>query len=130
MQTKALVAVAAATVAAGSLAAPASAGKRVETTAVFTNSGNDGGGNFRYFGQVEADGTQKCVPDRKVDFYRKEEGPDTFIGRTRTDSFGVWSITIPLDIFSEGFVYVRVLRKTLKSGTVCLPAKSNEFHQI
>ena len=112
------------------LAAPASAGNSVQTTATFANSSNEGPGLHRYFGDVEVDGSQKCLRDRKVDFYRKEDGPDAFIGRTRVDSFGVWSITIPLKVFSEGIVYVKVLKKTLKSGTVCLPDKSNEFQQI
>ena len=119
-----------AVVAAGALAAPAGAGNTVQTDAFFTNNGNDGGGHFRFYGHVEVKGSQKCLRDRKVDFYRKVDGPDTFIGRTRTDSFGVWSITIPLEVFSEGIAYVKVLKKTLKNGTVCLPAKSNEFMQI
>jgi hypothetical protein len=120
----------AAVVAVAVLAAPARAGDTVTTTAVFENSANDGPGVHRYFGDVTVDGSQKCLRDRKVDFYRKVDGPDELIGRTRTDSFGSWSISIPLKVFGEGTVYVRVLRKALRNGTVCLPAKSNDHIQI
>jgi hypothetical protein len=85
---------------------------------------------LRYYGSVEAEANAKCVPDRKVDFYREVDGPDEFIGRTRTDSFGNWSITIPSATFGEGTAYVKVLKSKLKNGTVCLKARSNDFMQI
>jgi hypothetical protein len=122
--------VVAAVAAAGALATPASAGSTVETNAVFTGTAQDGPGFYRLYGDVEVEGSQKCVPDRKVDLYRKADGPDTFIGRTRSDSFGVWSITIPSVLYEAGTYYVKVLKKTLKNGTVCLPDKSNEIEII
>jgi hypothetical protein len=113
---------------AGVLAAPASAGNTVETQVGFTNNARDGVGYYRFYGDGEAKGSEKCVPDRKVDYYREAKGgPDVFIGRTRSNSFGVWSITIPSALFDAGTYYVKARKSKLKNGTVCLGDKSNEI---
>lgn len=128
MNWKTISAAAAAATAICALAGPASAGgPQVVTDAGFTGKEPDGL-YTRMYGDVDVEaGTLRCTRDRRVDLYRVALGPDVRIGRTRSDTYNFWSITIPPDKYSAGTYYVRALRSTLPNGTICLPDKSNEL---
>ncbi len=111
---------------AGAVASVAVAGGGVKTNAGFAGKEPDGL-YTRFYGDVDVKGTQKCVPDRKVDLYRQASGDDVFIGRTRSDTYNFWSITIPPEQFSAGTYYVKAQKRKLKNGTVCLADRSNKI---
>ena len=105
-----LLATAVAVLATLALAAPTlGAGGKADTDVTFDPAAaGDHASNSRMHGVV--DSTVKCERDRKVIVRGDNAG---LIGKTRTDTYGYWSIEFPTAMFVEG-VYTATVPKTSK----------------
>jgi hypothetical protein len=115
----------AAILAAGALAAPANAAT-YETDLGF--AGADAEGLFsRFNGDVDAEAPAKCSKDRKIQLFHKDDGPDTKVGSTRSDSSAFWSLMLETDSLVEGIYYAKTPTAKFSNGLVCKGDKSNEI---
>jgi hypothetical protein len=76
---------------------------------------------------------RKCEPRRRVILFKQRRGPDrklattkTFFDRDYGDGTGNWGMRPPEGTLHRGDrLYVKVERKVLDDGDVCLAARSN-----
>jgi hypothetical protein len=118
----------AAILAAGALAAPASADQAYDTEVSFDGGApqSEGSNFIDFFGTVAAKGPSKCDRDRFVQVFVRDI-QDRKFGSTRSDSGGFWSLTKDGSQIQPGSYYARAPKLKLANGSVCRADRSDEF---